>query len=186
MCLKPQHPLYGFTFWPLVLTQMLGIMNVYLFSLNTGSSSNKCKFKERKKAPLFAFHSFWAIPVFPLISFSCRLPILFLYPLFSFSPRFAFQASSSGDSPVRYVGAGDPVLAVRAPFPLRPPGSPAEVWRLSSWRPRCRSRRQHKPPLQVDWSASSCLPKPGLCCCWTLPEGAALTHWAMLWQSSKT
>lgn len=35
-------------------------------------------------------------------------------------------------------------------------------------------------------SASSCLPELGLCRCWTLPEGAALTHWAMVWQSLQT
>lgn len=102
-------------------------------------------------------------------------------------PRFAFQASSSRHQPSRIRGCCRPSVCSRRSLLSPPPVSPAEVLPLSSWRPQY-SFAQASTDLLSKWtgSASSCLPKLSLCCCWTLPEGAALKHRAMFWQSLKT
>lgn len=140
-----------------------------------------------KRPSVFVFRSFWAIPIVPDLFFWSLAGSFPFSTLVFGPPGLPSRPVALGTSPAAYVGVADRVYAVGAPFSHHPPVSPAEVLPLSSWRPQY-SFAQASTDLLSKWtgSASSCLPKLSLCCCWTLPEGAALKHRAMFWQSLKT
>lgn len=110
------------------------------------------------------------------------MPSLFL----SLSPpRFAFQTGSPPQPPSRVCG---PLYTVGASIPSLP-ARQFHLQRCCGSHPGALSSSPQASTNLLSkrtGSASSCLPELGLGRCWTLPEGAAPTHWTMVWQSLQT
>lgn len=126
-----------------------------------------------------------------LCFFPDLFPILFLCPLLSLAPQGLHSREAAlGNTPpptIRYVGVAGRVFSL-PPLLAQPPNSPADVRLPSSWFPEpsfcwlstnlfCRETGQ---------PAAACPALSCVCRCRALPEGAALTHWAMLWQGLET
>lgn len=183
-------------------------MQIYLLASNFNTDAWKNQFlwyrthnllriitnSKREENP-HTFSPVWVFPIVLLFFFF----FLISFPFFSsihyclWPPRFTFQENSSWQHPSQVCGCWRQEQADWAPSSHCPPPPPANFTCKGAAAlilvPKSSSSRLAQT-FSSSGLVSKRLPAQALTSClcygWAVPEGAALTHWEMLWQSLKT